>query len=275
MGNGPSRIAIVSSMHGDEIQSVSVVENLGRSLRANPEHLKNATVLLVKSPNPDGFFARTPYNIRGVDLNRNFPSANWKELKNTRAGTRAGSEAETRVIARVLGDFHPQLLVHLKDSRNSGVVNYEGEIQPLAEQIGELLSGQVVQGLGEKTSGSVENYALTRLNCPSLTLLLVREESNDAAWEKTGEALFAMLKPVQAPLSRIEDASSSFNGQPDPFDDSPAKKPAVRRERTAEQNQSGKLRATAQTQSRSALPDFPAAVPEQGYLELPPPSGTP
>jgi len=222
-----------------------------------------------------GLFGRSPYNLRNVDLNRNFPSANWKELANARAGTRAASEAETRVVARVLGDFHPQLLVHLKDSRNGGIVNYEGEIRPRAEQVATLLSSQVVQGLGEKTSGSVENYALTRLNCPSLTMLLVREDSNEAAWAKTGEALFALLGPTQAPLSRIEEAESSFNGQPDPFDDTPAQKPAVRRLKTADEGNAGNVRSTAQSKSRAALPDFPAPVPEQGYLELPPPGGTP
>lgn len=281
MGNGPARVAIISSLHGDEIQSVSVVENLARSLRAHPEYLRQSTVLLVKSPNPDGFFARTPYNIRGVDLNRNFPAANWKELQNSRAGTRAGSEAETRVIARVLGDFHPQLLVHLKDSRNGGVVNYEGDVKPRADQIAGMLSSQVVQGLGEKTSGSVENYALTRLNCPSLTMLLVREDSNEAAWAKTGEALFAILGPGQSPLSRIEDASNSssassaLNGQPDPFDDSPAQKPSTRRQPTASDSKPGKIRSTAQSTSRAPLPDFPAPIPETGYLELPPPGATP
>lgn len=181
----------------------------------------------------------------------------------------------------MLGDFHPQLLVHLKDSRNGGVVNFEGEIKPRAEKIASLLSSQVVQGLGEKTSGSVENYALTRLNCPSLTMLLVREDSNEAAWAKTGEALITVLGPAQSPLSRIEDASndssasSSFNGQPDPFDDSPAQKPAPRRQPTASEMKPGKIRSTAQSTSRTPLPDFPVAVPETGYLELPPPGETP
>ncbi|MGE5194427.1 MAG: M14 family zinc carboxypeptidase, partial [Deltaproteobacteria bacterium] len=177
LGTGPSRIAILASLHGDETQSVSLVEELARSLRAHPESLRQATVLLVKCPNPDGFFTRSPYNLHGVDLNRNFPSANWKELQNSRAGARSASEAETRVIVRVLGDFRPKLLVHLKDSRHGGVINYEGEIRARAEQVAGMISSRLVKGLGEKTSGSVENYALTRLNCPSLTLLLPPEDS--------------------------------------------------------------------------------------------------
>ena len=68
--------------------------------------------------------------------------------------------------------------------RNGTVVNFEGNIRPLAEQMAGLISCQVVQGLGEKTSGSVENFALTRLSCPSVTMLLTREETDRAAWAR-------------------------------------------------------------------------------------------
>src|SRR4029077_18796768 len=153
------------SLHGDEAQSTGLVTELANYLVQHPQQLSGATVLLVKSPNPDGFDARSPLNIHGVDLNRNFPSANWKLLEHDRAGAKAKSEAETQVAVRLLSDFRPSLLVHLKDSRRGGVVNFEGNIQPCAEQIAGLLSCQVVQGLGEKTSGSVENFALMRLSC--------------------------------------------------------------------------------------------------------------
>src|SRR5438874_155070 len=40
LGSGQSRIAVVSSLHGDETQSVSLVEELARFLRRNPEYLR-------------------------------------------------------------------------------------------------------------------------------------------------------------------------------------------------------------------------------------------
>jgi len=195
LGAGPARIAILGSMHGDETQSAGLVAELANYLVQHPQQFSGATVLLVKTPNPDGFDARSPFNIHGVDLNRNFPSANWKLLEHNRAGAKARSEAETQVAVRLLTDFHPSLLVHLKDSRRGGVVNFEGNIRSRAEQIAGLISGQVVQGLGEKTSGSVESFALSRLSCPSLTLLLARESDDEAAWARNQQALVSLCDP--------------------------------------------------------------------------------
>jgi len=270
LGSGPDRIAVLASLHGDEMQSVSLVEELARTLRQHPEYLKTATVLLVKCPNPDGYISHSPYNINGVDLNRNFPAANWKELRNTRAGARAASEAETRVVVRLLADFHPRLLVHLKDSRHAGVVNYEGDVESRAKQIGGRISAQVVQGLGEKTSGSVENYAFTRLSCSSLTLLLAREASDETAWARNRDMLLAIFTQPLAGQPE-DDAHSSFNGQPDPFEDSPLHKSSLRRPRPADQPRPGASRPPKESRNNKPLPDFPAAVPDHGYLELPPP----
>ena len=274
LGSGPLRVAIVASMHGDETQSVSLVEELATYLHQHPQHLQSVTVLLVKSPNPDGCFARSPLNIHGVDLNRNFPSANWKLLEHNRAGTKARSEAETQVAVRLLTDFHPSLLVHLKDSRRGGVVNFEGNIQPRAEQIAGLMSCQVVQGLGEKTSGSVENFAMTRLSCPSLTLLVTREETDQAAWARNRDALLSLCEVTQTDRMRSgpahDDHINSIDDQPDPFEQPPVHKSSLRKQRPAERD--GDAGATqSKNTNRSQLPEFPAPVPEHGYLELPSP----
>src|SRR5262249_51219413 len=155
---------------------------------------------------------RSPYNIHGVDLNRNFPSANWKELGNSRAGAKSASEAETRVVVRVLGDFRPTLLIHLKDSRNTSTVNFEGALQAQAEQVADMISAGVVEGLGEKTTGSVENYALTRLDCPSLTMLLAREDSDEAAWARNRDVLLSLVGKIDS--TAPEEKSGSLDEQP-------------------------------------------------------------
>jgi hypothetical protein len=274
VGSGPARVAILASVHGDETQSVALVEELARSLRAHPEYVRSTTVLLVKCPNPDGFAGRSPYNLHGVDLNRNFPSANWKVLSNGRAGARSASEAETRVMMRVLGDFHPTLLVHVKDSRRGGVINYEGEIRDQGQETAGMVSAQIVQGLGEKTSGSLESYALTRLDCPSLTLLLAREESDEAAWARNHDALLALVgRPAgqPRPVPQDEDKSNSLDEQPDPFEEPMIHKSSMRRQRAGAQSGAGTSGTTASSRKRAPLPDFPAPIPDHGYLELPSP----
>jgi hypothetical protein len=273
LGSGSARVAILGSLHGDETQSTALVEGLARYLRQHPDQLAGTTVLLVKSPNPDGSSGRSPYNVHGVDLNRNFPSANWKLLAHNRAGAKPKSEAETQVAVRLLTDFHPHLVVHLKDSRRGGVVNFEGNIQPLADKIGGLISGQVVQGLGEKTSGSVENFALTRLSCPSLTMLVTLEQTDQAAWARNRDALLMLCQPGSIDRGRSETRGdgliNSIDDQPDPFEQPPVHNSSMRQQRPGDR--SGMVTTRSKSIKPSQLPEFPLPVPEQGYLELPSP----
>jgi hypothetical protein len=140
----------------------------------------------------------------------------------------------------------------------------------LADQIASMISCQVVNGLGEKTSGSVESYVMTRLSSPSLTLLLAREDSDEAAWAKNRDALLAVLgQSGMAPGA--DEKSNSFNDQPDPFEEPMIQKSSMRRQRSSTPNGNSPTSATAKSKKREPLPDFPAPVPDHGYLELPPP----
>lgn len=273
LGSGPTRIAITSSMHGDEVQSVALVDGLAKAVRQNPDYLKDVTLLLIRCPNPDGYAGRTPYNVHGVDLNRNFPSANWKSLTNSRAGSRSASETETRVVVRLLNEFQPGLVVHLKDSRGRGVVNYEGLVQSRAEQIASLTACQVVQGLGEKTSGSLENYAQTHLKCPSLTVLLPREADDATAWEKNRETLLALVAKQQQDrsLSDLNRRSNAIDDQPDPFEQPAVKSSPTQKSRPASRGAVAGSTTALTREKKSKLPNFPSPVPDQGYVELPPP----
>lgn len=268
MGNGRRRVAVLGSLHGDETQSVALVEELARYLRVHPELLRSTTVLLVKTPNPDGLAGRTPYNVHGTDLNRNFPSPNWKDLNTVRSGDKPASEAETRVVMRLLGDFQPTLIVHLKDSRDKAVVNFEGNVQSQAEQVAKIVSGQVVQGLGEKTSGSLESYALNKLKCPSLTLLLAREASDQAAWAKNRDLFSAVLGAAGS-----SEQASPREDETHPFDQPSMRQSSMNgnRQGATVRGQSPGTSGTRRLGSSATLPDYQSAIPDHGYVELPPP----
>lgn len=261
LGKGSFRVAVLGSLHGDEVQSVALVDELAHSLQTHPEQLASSTVLLIKSPNPDGYVRRTPHNINGIDLNRNFPSTNWQAISSGRAGSHAASEAETRVVIRLLEDFRPALLVHVKDSRGTATVNYEGPESARASQVATRNGSQVAHDLGQATSGSVENFADTRLQCPSLTLLIPRESSTSAAWSKNRDALVAAVSPNIG--KRLVDPKRPVTTT-DPFDSRPTVRPTSN---TTLKNAPSKTTPA----SRSKSTEFPAPVPAHGYLELPPP----
>jgi hypothetical protein len=260
LGSGTQRIAVLGSIHGDETQSVGLVEELARYLNSHPSDLRNTTVLLVKTPNPDGLFARSPYNIRGVDLNRNFPAANWKSLHNSRGGSKSASEAETRAVMQALTEFKPTLLVHLKDSRDQAVVNGEGDVEGRGRQVADLVRGESVQGLGAKTTGSMESYATTKLGCPSLTLLLAVEADDRTAWSKNRDGLLAAIG-MSPPAGS---SSSQRDDDRHPFDRPAVTNSSLKKDPTAP---AGAL----VNSTRSRLPDYPLSVPDHGYFELPPP----
>ena len=284
VGKGPRHVAVLASVHGDEPQSVGLVEELSRYLHAHPELVRGNSILLVRDPNPDGLEGRSPYNIQGVDLNRNFPSENWKMLRSRRSGERPGSEIETHAIVRILTDFKPQLVLHIKDARSVGIVNYDGGAQPIAERISELSGLQVTQGLGAKTTGSIENFASSRLRSPCVTILVPRETDTPAAWNKHQESLLAAVfndtnggairtetrKPAPVKQAPIPDSSQPMTdtAQQDPFAEPSMQRSSAPGGEALPGEVSGLLRS-------SEFPDYSKKsrrpIPERGYVELAPP----
>jgi len=200
-GTGERRILVLASLHGDEPQSVGLVEELAQHLRSNPDAVAGLKVLLVHAPNPDGLVGRTSVNSRGVDLNRNFPGQNWAKTPDSSSGARAASEQETQVLVRVTTEFRPQLVIHLKDSRDKGRVNAEGSCRELADSFARQTRFDALRDAGAKTSGSFENFAWSKLNCPTLTVLFPLEKDDPTAWQKNGPAILGLLS------SRVGDAT--------------------------------------------------------------------
>ncbi|MFP5353578.1 MAG: murein tripeptide amidase MpaA [Gemmatimonadota bacterium] len=118
---GRCELLVFSGIHGEEPETTYA---LSRALRQLAEPLERAAVIL--AANPDGLIRGTRCNARGVDLNRNFPTANWQAAPVTSrstiedpsdvvlgTGDRAGSEPEVQALLALIGELRPEAVVAL------------------------------------------------------------------------------------------------------------------------------------------------------------------
>lgn len=118
---GRCELLVFAAIHGEEPETTYA---LSRALRQLGEPLEHAAVVL--AANPDGLIRGTRCNVRGVDLNRNFPSRNWQATPVTcrstiedpsdvvlATGERPGSEPEVQALLALIGGLQPDAVVAL------------------------------------------------------------------------------------------------------------------------------------------------------------------
>ena len=170
------RVLLFGGIHGDELSSVSIVfgwlETLDR-FHSGLFHWRIAPLV-----NPDGLLRKRPQrmNDRGVDLNRNFPSPNWKveasdywirrTSRNPRRypGEAPLSEPESRWLHEQVETFHPAAIVAVHAPLH--VVDYDGPPEP-PERLGPLYLKQM-----GTYPGSLGRFAGVHLGLPVVTLEL-------------------------------------------------------------------------------------------------------
>lgn len=172
----PRRVLLMGGIHGDELSSVSIVFQWMQ--RLGDEREQSFHWRVIPCLNPDGLLLRRPTrtNARGVDLNRNFPTPDWKSgamaywenrtKKDPRRYPGEGplSEPETRLLVQMIEEFKPDAIVSIHAPY--GVLDYDGPDVP-PERFGYLRLNQ----LGTYP-GSLGNYAGIYLQLPVITLEL-------------------------------------------------------------------------------------------------------
>jgi N-acetylmuramoyl-L-alanine amidase/Zinc carboxypeptidase len=109
VGEGPVKLLVVGSIHGNETAGRAVLARLRRSTPP-----AGAELWLVDTVNPDGVRRGTRQNARGVDLNRNFGrrwAAGGRPFDTYFPGRRAFSEPESRAVRRLVRRLRPAVTV--------------------------------------------------------------------------------------------------------------------------------------------------------------------
>jgi len=161
--SGECHLLIHAGIHGEEPETTYALSRALRQLAEPPEHCA-----VVLAANPDGITRGTRGNARGVDLNRNFPSKDWRPgtvthrstIQDTSdvllsTGEEPLSEPETRALLALIRDLEPRAVVALHapleciDDANDSVLG-----RRLAQRTGMPL----VRDVGYPTPGSFGSW---------------------------------------------------------------------------------------------------------------------
>ncbi|MEQ8210494.1 MAG: DUF2817 domain-containing protein [Lacipirellulaceae bacterium] len=191
-GKGPDVLLVIATIHGDEDAGTPLMKPFQAWLKANPQELRGKQVVIVPVANPDGFAAQKRFNVRGVDLNRNFPAGNWKREKVNLHGGTPLSEPESRVLMRVVCQYFPSRVISIHQPVNC--IDYDGPGEELAKLMAEKCPLKVKK-LGGRP-GSFGSFVGETLGKPIITLEMPKDESEDPdeLWQRYGEALIAALR---------------------------------------------------------------------------------
>lgn len=191
----PARpVLIFAAIHGDEPTTEFVARRLIEHLHAHPAE---TPVIVIPAINPDGLAARSRTNSRGVDLNRNFPAANWKSTRRGAYynGPSPASEVETRLLMKLIEELNPRRIVAMHSiTRGRQCNNYDGPAKDLAERMSKHNGYPARATIGYPTPGSFGSYAGIDRQIPVITLELPRDLAGQAAWEQNREALLEALR---------------------------------------------------------------------------------
>ncbi len=196
--NEPPTILIVGGVHGDEPQGAFVGNCLVELLQTRIGEMMDEHLIIVPRLNPDGLERGSRKNSQGVDINRNFPTANWQKIAPENAnygGPRASSEIETQLVLDLIRKYHfcRILTLHCIDSDRQ-CVNYDGPAQPLAELMARENGYPVKPDIGYATPGSLGTWTGYERQIPTITLELPAHQDQEQCWRENRDAIMNFIQ---------------------------------------------------------------------------------
>ncbi|MGB3617596.1 MAG: murein tripeptide amidase MpaA [Catalinimonas sp.] len=165
---GAPRYLLLGAHHGDEPETTVLLSTLLRTL--TPDALGSA---VVPALNPDGLAMGTRGNRRGVDLNRNFPTADWSaepvchrwrdedDPRNVALspGERPLSEPENQGLVALIDWLRPEMIITFHAPL--ACVDDPGDT-PMGRRLAQATGLPHVADVGYATPGSFGTWAAER-----------------------------------------------------------------------------------------------------------------
>jgi predicted deacylase len=217
IGNGPKKILFVAGIHGNEVGTVKLAQNLINWIFVKREIFFNLTIFVVPSLNPDGaevarqfpdYFGRGRFgrfNGNDVDLDRNFPSENWQsksiwprgsdygdEAIEVSGGEAPGSEVEVGALINLIENENIKDVISFHNVAGDVIVNLEN---PVAMKWANIYHAKAKFRIvkSPRLSGNMSEFCREN-NINFMTVEGTRRWGSD--WKRQKKALEALLEEV-------------------------------------------------------------------------------
>ena len=203
---------VLCAVHGDEITPVKFCFDILHYLKENASIYKEVLIAIAPIVNPDSFFRKRPtrVNARGVDINRNFPTRDWKKLakkiwksrykkdKRRNPGNYPLSEPEVLFQINLIRRYKPSRIISvhapltLLDYDGPGESGTKKGKNRLLIQMGRMAKGYRIKNY-PFFPGSLGNWAGNERNIPTYTLELPSSDytKHRKYWNMFKEAMHA------------------------------------------------------------------------------------
>lgn len=200
IGDGNEMVLFLATIHGNEPAGTPLLYRLAHELERDPARLHGRRVVLIPVMNPDGLLEDLRNNVRGVDLNRNFPASNRRERPSS--GPDPLSEPESTALHEFITRDTPVLIVSIHQPL--ACVDFDGPARTLAEAMARACR-LPVRKLGAMP-GSLGAFAGEELGIPVITLELPRDamrHTSEDLWDRYGPALRLAIEWRHDPLENV------------------------------------------------------------------------
>lgn len=241
-GSGQETTLLLGGVHADELTPIHLAFRFARYLNDNVNLLgTNAHVILAPLVNPDGFLRARPTrtNFNGIDLNRNFFTADWydkarrvwqidrKKVLAHFPGYFPNSEVETIFQIQLIDRFKPDKILSVHAPL--GFLDYDGPgsgiLRPLTST--ERKAKRLVKAISESSQnykvvdytfypGSLGNYAGNERQIPTVTLELqtTQPQMVEAYWRQFQPGITQAVRYPFARLPQIDGQDEAGNATP-------------------------------------------------------------
>lgn len=203
-GSGSNPIVYIGAIHGNEASSKTLMDNWINEIEANADNIPaGRSIVVIPVTNPDGFAVNSRLNKNGVDLNRNFPSNDWKATVTIPGGRTlpAGggatslSEPEAQALASFVQRERPRILLTYHAKASIIEANEAGSSMSAAYLYAKTSRYRAVgksqnSSFQHDTTGALEDWMRDKLGMPALCIELAAQTGNEFSRNKA--ALWAM-----------------------------------------------------------------------------------